>query len=84
MPKSIPSLSSQQMEQILNSCGCRYYREGEGDHRLFIRDFEGKKRIGPLDRGAKELSPVYGLHLLRQFGFSDEDIGKIYSTNENY
>ncbi len=77
MPKNIPSLKPKEMICLLEHAGCTFYREGKGDHRLFIRYFEGKKRIVPIDMGAKELSPPYVLRILRQFGFSDDEIGNI-------
>lgn len=77
MPKNIPSLKVKQLIQLLESGGCKFYREGKGDHRLYIRYAEGKKRVVPIDMGAKELSPPYVLRILRQFGFTDEKIDKI-------
>lgn len=44
------------------------------DHRLFIRNIAGKKRIVPIDMGAGELSPPYVLRIFRQFGFTDGEI----------
>ncbi|KJR41737.1 YcfA-like protein, partial [Candidatus Magnetoovum chiemensis] len=53
---------------------CVYYREGKGDHKIYMRYYEGKKRIVPIDMGAKEFSPFYALRILRQFGFTDSEI----------
>ena len=52
----------------------RYLREGKGDHRLYYRYYEGKKRVVPIDMGVKEFSPPYVLRIFRQFGFSDNEI----------
>jgi hypothetical protein len=49
-------------------------REGKGDHKLYFRYHEGKKRVVPIDMGATELSPPYVLRIFRQFGFSDGEI----------
>jgi hypothetical protein len=49
-------------------------REGKGDHKIYFRYCEGKKRVAPIDMGANELSPPYVLRIFRQFGFSDEEI----------
>ncbi|GFP33983.1 hypothetical protein HKBW3S42_02323, partial [Candidatus Hakubella thermalkaliphila] len=38
-------------------------REGKGDHKIYFRYHEGKKRVVPIDMGAKELSPPYVLRL---------------------
>lgn len=74
MPKNIPSLKPKQLIKILEKAGCRFYREGKGDHRLYIREFPEEKRIVPIDIGVKEMSPVYVLRIFRQFGFTDEEI----------
>jgi predicted RNA binding protein YcfA (HicA-like mRNA interferase family) len=74
MPKNIPSFKPRQLIHILEQNGCRFYREGKGDHRLFIRNIAGKKRIVPIDMGAGELSPPYVLRIFRQFGFTDGEI----------
>lgn len=74
MPKNIPSLKPKQLIKILEKAGCKFYREGKGDHRLYIREFQEEKRIVPIDLGAKEMSPPYVLRIFRQFGFTDEEI----------
>lgn len=74
MPKNIPSLKPKQLIKILEKAGCKFYREGKGDHRLYIREFQEEKRIVPIDIGAKEMSPPYVLRIFRQFGFTDEEI----------
>ncbi|MGA7875599.1 MAG: type II toxin-antitoxin system HicA family toxin [Desulfoferrobacter sp.] len=74
MPKGIPSLKPRELINLLNRGGCRFYREGRGDHRLYVRIVEGKKRIVPIDMGASEFSPPYVLRILRQFGFTDDEI----------
>ncbi|MBM4333987.1 MAG: type II toxin-antitoxin system HicA family toxin [Deltaproteobacteria bacterium] len=74
MPKNIPSFKPKELIRILERGGCTYYREGKGDHTLYFRYHEGKKRVVPIDMGAKELSPPYVLRIFRQFGFSDNEI----------
>lgn len=74
MPKNIPSLRPKELIRLLERNGCSYYREGKGDHKLYIRYLEGKKRIVPIDMGAGELSPPYVLRIFRQFGFNDSEI----------
>jgi hypothetical protein len=53
---------------------CAFYREGRGDHRLFVRYLENKKRIVPIDMGASEFSSPYVQRIFRQFGFTDKEI----------
>ena len=74
MPKNIPSLKPKELIRLLESKGCKFLREGKGDHKLYFRYHEGKKRVVPIDTGAKELSPPYVLRIFRQFGFSDNEI----------
>ncbi len=74
MPKNIPSLKPKELIRILELGGCTFLREGKGDHKIYFRYHEGKKRVVPIDMGAKELSPPYILRIFRQFGFSDDEI----------
>lgn len=74
MPKNIPALKPRELISLLERGGCIFHREGKGDHRLYSRDVAGKKRVVPIDMGARELSPPYVLRIFRQFGFSDEEI----------
>jgi len=77
MPKNIPSLKPRELIRILEYGGCIFLREGKGDHRLYFRYSEGKKRVVPIDMGAKELSPPYVLRILRQFNFSNNEIDEL-------
>jgi len=74
MPKHVPSLKPRELIKLLEKGGCSYYREGKGDHRLYMRVVEGRKRVVPIDMGANELSPVYVMRIFRQFGFKDNEI----------
>lgn len=74
MPKGVPALKPRQLIRILTAAGCTLYREGKGDHQLYMRMTNGQKRIVPIDLGAGELSPPYVLRIFRQFGFSDAEI----------
>ncbi len=74
MPKNIPSLKPKRLIRILESGGCAFLREGKGDHKLYFRYHEGKKRVVPIDMGANGFSPPYVLRIFRQFGFSDGEI----------
>ncbi|MBD2308369.1 type II toxin-antitoxin system HicA family toxin [Chroococcidiopsis sp. FACHB-1243] len=74
MPKNISALKPRELIKILEKGGCRFYREGKGDHCLYIREFQEQKRIVPIDMGAGEMSPGYVLRIFRQFGFTNEEI----------
>jgi predicted RNA binding protein YcfA (HicA-like mRNA interferase family) len=77
MPKDIPSLKPKGLIRLLEASGCKYYREGKGDHRIYVRYFQGMKRVVPIDMGANEFSPPYVLRIFRQFGFTDEEIERL-------
>jgi predicted RNA binding protein YcfA (HicA-like mRNA interferase family) len=74
MPKNVPSLKPRELIRLLENGGCAFYREGRGDHRLYVRTLLGKKRVVPIDMGSSEFSPAYVLRIMRQFGFMDEEI----------
>jgi len=74
MPKNIPSLKPKELIRLLGFGGCLFLREGKGDHKIYFRFHEGKRRVVPIDMGANELSPPYVLRIFRQFGFTDDEI----------
>ncbi len=74
MPKSIPSLKSRELIKILRKGGCKFYREGKGDHTMYFRIANGMKRVVPIDMGQREFSPAYVIRIFRQFGFTDQEI----------
>ena len=77
MPKNVPSLKVNQLIRRLRSGGCEFYREGKGDHKLYVRYVAQQKRVVPIDMGEKKFSPPYVLRIFRQFGFSDEEIEEL-------
>ena len=77
MPKNIPSLKPRELIRILEQGGCNFYREGKGDHCLYSREMEDRRRVVPIDMGAGEMSPAYVLRIFRQFGFTDEEISSL-------
>lgn len=77
MPRNVPSLKPRELIGLLNRAGCSFYREGRGDHRLYIRYVQGKKRVVPIDMGAGEFSPPYVLRIFRQFGFTDDEMDRL-------
>ncbi len=78
MPKNIPSLKMKQLLRILNRNDCRFYRQGKGDHELYIRLVDDSKRVVPIDTGCREFFPAYVLRILRQFGFTDDEIDSMF------
>jgi len=45
MPKNLPSLKAKQLIRLLESGGCKFYREGKGDHKLYVRYVERKYAV---------------------------------------
>lgn len=78
MPKQIPSLRTRQLIRLLELWGCRFYREGKGDHTLYVRHCMDRKRVAPIDMGQKEFSPAYVVRILRQFGFTNDEIDGMF------
>ena len=74
MPKNVPSLKPKKLIRLIEQGGCSFYREGKGDHKLYVRYLKGTKRVVPIDMGEKEFSPPYVLRIFRQFGLTDEEI----------
>ncbi|MCK4765293.1 MAG: type II toxin-antitoxin system HicA family toxin [Candidatus Aminicenantes bacterium] len=77
MPKNVPALKPRELIKRIKKGGCEFYREGKGDHRLYFRVVEGRKRVVPIDMGAGEFSPAYVIRIFRQFGFTDSEIEKL-------
>jgi len=77
MPKNVPSLKPKELIKLLKCGGCKFYRKGKGDHSLYVRYVGSKKRVVPIDMGAKELSPPYVIRIFREFGFTDEEIENV-------
>ncbi len=77
MPKNIPSLKPRQLIKLLRSAGIEYYRQGKGDHTLYVRRWNNNKKVVPIDTGLSEFSSVYVLRIFRQFGFNDQEIEEI-------
>jgi predicted RNA binding protein YcfA (HicA-like mRNA interferase family) len=77
MPKNIPSLKPRELVRLLEKGGCSFYREGKGDHSIYVRILGSQRRVVPIDMGARELSPPYVLRIFRQFGFADDEIERL-------
>ena len=77
MPKNVPSLKPRELLHILAGGGCSFLRHGKGDHDIYLRIVEGRKRTAPIDTGAGELSPPYVIRIFRQFDFTDQEIDEL-------
>ena len=77
MPKNVPSLKPKQLIKLLEQAGCKYYREGKGDHTLYLRVVGQQRKVVPIDMGQTEFSPPYVIRIFRQFRFTDNEIEKL-------
>jgi len=80
MPKNVPSLKPRELLRILVAGDCSFLRHGKGDHDIYLRIVEGRKRIAPIDMGAGELSSPYVIRIFRQFGFTDQEIDELLAN----
>ena len=79
MPRDIPAaLKLRQLLKLLERAGCSLYREGKGDHRLYVRVVGDRKRVVPIDMGVGEFSPPLVLRILRQFSCTDREIEDLF------
>jgi predicted RNA binding protein YcfA (HicA-like mRNA interferase family) len=69
-----PSLSSNQLERLLEKGGAVFVRQGASDHAIYSRTVEGRRYSAPVQTGKKTLDPIYCKRLFRQLKFSDEEI----------
>ena len=78
MPPKIPSLSSRKFVRLLEKHGAYFVRQRGTSHAIYERVTEGITRRAPVVMGKSELSPKYIKLVLRQLGFSDEEIGGMF------
>ena len=74
MSKKIPPMSSKKFVKLLARGGARFVRQRSTSHAIFEREKERKMYRAPVVMGKKELSPKYMKLVLRQLGFTDEEI----------
>lgn len=74
----VPSLSSKQFRKVLEQLGCYFARQGATDHAIFVRETLVRKFAAPVQMGKKDLSSIYIKLVLKQLGFSSEEIKSIF------
>ena len=74
MPERIPPISSKKFAKILTHGGAIFVRQKSTSHAIFEREKEGDVYRAPVVAGKRELSPKYMKIVLRQLGFTDEEI----------
>jgi predicted RNA binding protein YcfA (HicA-like mRNA interferase family) len=73
----IPSMSSKELLRVIEKGGGVFVRQGATDHAIYSRIIEGRRYSAPVQMGKKSLDPVYCKRILRQLGFTDEEIEKL-------
>ena len=74
----VPALSSKRFKRLLESNGCYCVRQGATDHAIFAKQTFERKFAAPVQMGKQELSPIYIKLVLKQLGFSSQDIKRIF------
>jgi len=78
LPPRIPFMSGRQFRRVLEQNGASHVRQRGTSHAIYERVVGGKKYCAPVLVNAKELSPKYVKVVLRQLGFSDDDIRNLF------
>jgi len=74
LPKRVPPMSSKKFARLLARGGAIFVRQRSTSHAIFEREKEGTVYRASVVMGKRELSPKYMKVVLRQLGFSDEEI----------
>ena len=74
MYKMFPPMSSKKFIKLLARGDARFVRQRSTSHAIFEREKEGTVYRAPVVMGKKELSPKYMKLVLRQLGFTNEEI----------
>ncbi|MFH1890505.1 MAG: type II toxin-antitoxin system HicA family toxin [Candidatus Kuenenbacteria bacterium] len=74
----IPSLSSKKFAYLLEKQGCHKTRQRGTSHAIFIRNTSERKYAAPIQMAKSSLSPIYIKLVLKQLGFTKEEISKIF------
>jgi len=72
--KKIPPLSSKEFVKLLAEGNARFIRQRGTSHAIFEREKDGRIYRTPVVMAKKELSPKYMKRVMRQLGFTDEEI----------
>jgi predicted RNA binding protein YcfA (HicA-like mRNA interferase family) len=75
--KKLPLLSSREFVKLLAKGNARFVRQRSTSHAIFEREKDGKVYRAPVVM-AKELSSKYMKLVLRQLGFTDEEIDALF------
>jgi predicted RNA binding protein YcfA (HicA-like mRNA interferase family) len=72
MPPKYPSLAPAEVVKILEARGFAWVRS-HGDHRHYLGEWKGRKRLVTVDWGVKEISKDVLKSVIRQSGMTREE-----------
>jgi predicted RNA binding protein YcfA (HicA-like mRNA interferase family) len=78
LPPKIPSLSSRKFARLLEKNGAYFVRQRGTSHAVYERVAGEITWRAPVVMGKSELSPKYIKLVLRQLGFSNEEIDGMF------
>lgn len=77
MGKRIPSLSSEKFVRLLLEGGARFVRQRGTSHAIYQRFVAGRRYVAPVQMGKKSLDPDYVKEVLRQLGFTRDEMQEL-------
>ena len=77
MLKKIPPMSSQRLVKLLSQGNARFVRQNGTSHAIFEREKNGKIYRAPVVMAKSELSSKYIKLVMRQLGFTEDEINNI-------
>lgn len=77
MGRRIPSMSSKKLARLLVEGGARFVRQKGTSHAIYERFVAGRRYAAPVQMGKKSLDPDYIKLVLRQLGFTKDEIQKL-------
>lgn len=77
MLKKIPPMSSQRLVKLLSQGNARFVRQNGISHAIFEREKNGKIYRAPVVMAKSELSSKYIKLVMRQLGFTEDEINNI-------
>lgn len=77
MGRRIPSISSKKLVRLLLDGGASFVRQRGTSHAIYQRFVAGRRYAAPVQMGKKSLDPDYVKEVLRQLGFTKDEIQEL-------
>ncbi len=72
-------MSSRELVVLLRKGGAVFVRQKGTSHAIYQRFVAGRRYAAPVQMGKKSLDPEYSKQVLRQLGFTNEEIQRLLS-----